>query len=128
MTETKELYNLELTAAEQEQVDVFSEKIDLKDSTTVLQYGAACQKKVAAFSDNALKDVRTKDLGATGDMIADLVTELKGFSVESDEGGFLGLFKKAGNRLNRLMARYEKVEGNVDRITAELEAFSFFGM
>ena len=85
-----------LSPEEQAQVDSFSEKIDLNDSVIILQYGAACQKKIAAFSDTALEGVRTKDLGETGDMIADLVTERKGFSVdEEDDSGFLGFFKKA---------------------------------
>ena len=111
-----------LSPEEQAQVDSFSEKIDLNDSVIILQYGAACQKKIAAFSDTALEGVRTKDLGETGDMIADLVTELKGFSVdEEDDGGFLRFFKKAGNKIAKLKARYDKAEINIDKIVAELE-------
>ncbi|MBQ3132252.1 MAG: toxic anion resistance protein [Clostridia bacterium] len=110
-----------LTEAELKAVDEFSEKIDLKDSGIVLQYGAACQKKIASFSDSALEGVRTKDLGAAGDMIADLMAELKGFSVEEKEGGFLGFFKKTGNEVTRLMARYDKAEVNVNKITEVLE-------
>ena len=111
-----------LSPEEQAQVDSFSEKIDLNDSVIILQYGAACQKKIAAFSDTALEGVRTKDLGETGDMIADLVTELKGFSVdEEDDGRFLGFFKKAGNKIAKLKARYDKAEINIDKIVAELE-------
>ncbi|MBR1969519.1 MAG: toxic anion resistance protein [Clostridia bacterium] len=111
-----------LSPEEQAQVDSFSEKIDLNDSVIILQYGAVCQKKIAAFSDTALEGVRTKDLGETGDMIADLVTELKGFSVdEEDDGGFLGFFKKAGNKIAKLKARYDKAEINIDKIVAELE-------
>ena len=110
-----------LSPEEQAQVDSFSEKIDLNDSVIILQYGAACQKKVAAFSDTALEGVRTKDLGETGDMIADLVTELRGFSVEEDDKGFLGIFKKAGSKIARLKARYDKAEVNIDKIVAELE-------
>ena len=111
-----------LSEEEQRVVDEFSQKIDLTDSAIVLQYGAAAQKKVAAFSDNALEGIRTKDLGPTGDMIAELVAELKGFSVEpEDEGGFFGFFKKAGNHLAKLKARYDKAEVNIDRIAADLE-------
>ena len=110
-----------LTEAELKAVDEFSEKIDLTDSAIVLQYGAACQKKIAGFSDSALEGVRTKDLGAAGDMIADLMSELKGFSVEEKDGGFLGFFKKAGNEMTRLKARYDKAEVNVDKITEVLE-------
>ncbi len=110
-----------LTEADLKAVDEFSEKIDLKDSGIILQYGAACQKKIASFSDSALEGVRTKDLGAAGDMIADLMAELKGFSVEEKDGGFLGFFKKAGNEMTRLKARYDKAEINVNKITEVLE-------
>ena len=110
-----------LTEADLKAVDEFSEKIDLTDSGIILQYGAACQKKIASFSDSALEGVRTKDLGAAGDMIADLMAELKGFSVEEKEGGFLGFFKKAGNEVTRLKARYDKAEVNVNKITEVLE-------
>lgn len=110
-----------LTEADLKAVDEFSEKIDLKDSGIILQYGAACQKKIASFSDSALEGVRTKDLGAAGDMIADLMAELKGFSVEEKDEGFLGFFKKAGNEMTRLKARYDKAEVNVNKITEVLE-------
>ncbi len=109
-----------LTEAELKAVEDFSEKIDLTDSGIVLQYGAACQKKIASFSDSALDGVRTKDLGAAGDMIVDLMAELKGFSTE-EKSGFFGLFKKAGNELTRMKARYDKAEVNVNRITEVLE-------
>lgn len=110
-----------LSPEEQQQVDAFSEKIDLHDSAIILQYGAACQKKVAAFSDTVLEGVRTKDLGETGEMIANLVTELKGFSAEEEKSGFLGFFKRSGSRIARLKARYDKAETNIDRIVEELE-------
>lgn len=110
-----------LSPEEQQQVDAFSEKIDLHDSAIILQYGAACQKKVAAFSDTVLAGVRTKDLGETGEMIANLVTELKGFSAEEEKSGFLGFFKRSGSRIARLKARYDKAETNIDRIVEELE-------
>lgn len=110
-----------LSPEEQQQVDAFSEKIDLHDSAIILQYGAACQKKVAAFSDTVLEGVRTKDLGETGEMIANLVTELKGFSAEEEKSGFLGFFKRSGSRIARLKARYDKAEINIDRIVEELE-------
>lgn len=111
----------ELSEDEQKMVEDFSQKIDLKDSAVVLQYGSACQKKLAAFSDSALEGVKTKDLGETGDMIAELVAELKGFSADEEKGGFLGLFKKADNQITRLKARYNKVEANVERIAGELK-------
>ena len=111
-----------LTEEETKMVAEFAEKIDLRDSAVVLQYGAACQKKIAAFSDNALEGIRTKDLGQTGEMITDLVTKLRGFSaVEEERRGFLGLFKKAGDRAVQLKAKYDDAEVNIDRIVGELE-------
>ncbi len=115
------LNQINLTAEEMQTVDEFSGKIDLNDSAIILQYGAACQKKIAEFSDNALAGVRTKDLGATSDMIADLVSELKGFNVDDNEKGFFGIFKKAGNQLTRLKTRYTKAENNIDMISGKLE-------
>ena len=111
-----------LTEEEPKMVAEFAEKIDLRDSAVVLQYGAACQKKIAAFSDNALEGIRTKDLGQTGEMITDLVTKLRGFSaVEEERRGFWGLFKKAGDRAVQLKAKYDDAEVNIDRIVGELE-------
>ena len=110
-----------LSAAEKKAVEEFSKKIDLMDSNLVLQYGAAAQKNVASFSENALGSVRTKDLGQVGDSLAELVVELKGFGVEEEKKGIFGLFKKAGNRLESMKAEYAKVEGNVDKIARELE-------
>ena len=116
------LENTKLTEAEQKMVDDFSEKIDLNDSGIVLQYGSAAQKKIADFSDNALEGVRTKDLGEVGNMIIDLVAELKGFNIESEEKkGFFSIFKKAGSGIAKLKTKYDKAEVNVDRITGVLE-------
>ena len=115
------LNQINLTEEELKTVDDFSGKIDLTDSAIILQYGAACQKKIAEFSDNALAGVRTKDLGETSDMIADLVAELKGFDADEEEKGFLGIFKKAGSQVTRLKARYDKAENNIDMITGRLE-------
>ncbi|MBQ5783203.1 MAG: toxic anion resistance protein, partial [Oscillospiraceae bacterium] len=114
------LKQINLTEEELKTVEDFSGKIDLNDSAIILQYGAACQKKIAEFSDNALAGVRTKDLGETSDMIADLVTELKGFDA-SEEKGFLGIFKKAGSQVSRLKARYDKAENNIEMISTKLE-------
>lgn len=112
----------DLSVAEKEMLADFSKKINLQDSADILQYGAALQKKIASFSDSVLENVRTKDLGQTGDMITGLVAELKGFSGdENEESGFLGIFKKAGSRAARLKARYDRAEVNIDRIMEELE-------
>ena len=110
-----------LTEAEKKVVEDFSKKIDIMDSNLVLQYGAAAQKNVAGFSENALASVRTKDLGEIGESLSELVVELKGFGEEEEKKGLFGLFKKAGNKLESMKAEYSKVEANVDRISRELE-------
>ena len=116
------LEDVNLTEEEQKMVNDFSEKIDLHDTNVILQYGAAAQKKIAAFSDAALEGVKTKDLGTVGNDVAALVTELKGFDVDGEQTkGFLGLFKKKVNDFNTLKARYDTTEANVDKITEVLE-------
>ena len=110
-----------LSDAEKKAVEEFSKKIDIMDSNMILQYGAAAQKNVAAFSENALASVRTKDLGEVGKSLSDLVVELKGFGEEEEKKGLLGIFKKTGNKLETMKAQYAKVETNVDKIARELE-------
>ena len=110
-----------LSEQEKKAVAEFAQKIDIMDSNMILQYGAAAQKNVASFSENALKSVRTKDLGDVGQDLADLVVELKGFGVEEEKKGLFGLFKKAGNKLESMKAQYAKAEVNVDKIARELE-------
>ena len=110
-----------LTEEEKKMVDEFSQKIDVRNSGAVLQYGAGSQKKMADFSEKALENVRTKDMGEVGNMIAGLVTELQSFDVSEDEKGFLGLFKKQGNKIAALKAKYDKAEVNVDKICKTLE-------
>ena len=110
-----------LSPEEKAAVEAFAKKIDITDSSTILQYGAAAQKNVAGFSENALRSVRTKDLGEVGESLTELVVELKGFGAAEEKKGLLGLFKKAGNKLETMKAQYAKVEKNVDKITRELE-------
>lgn len=110
-----------LSEEEQKMVDAFSKQIDLHNSNGILQYGVGTQKKMADFSETALKNVQTKDLGEVGDMITDLVTELKSFDTEEEEKGFLGFFKKSGNKLTAMKAKYEKAEVNVEKICEVLE-------
>ncbi|EJW91548.1 tellurite resistance protein, partial [gut metagenome] len=105
-----------LTPEEQQVVDAFVEKIDVTNSQMVLQYGAAAQKKIGAFSESALEKVRTQDLGATGEMIASLVSELEGFEAAEKPKGFFGMFKKAKTSVDILKARYAEVEANVNKI------------
>ena len=113
---------VQLSPEEQKMVDDFSKQIDVTSSTTVLQYGAEAQKKIADFSDSALQNVRTKDLGEVGEMMADLVGELKGFSAdEEEEKGLFGMFKKTTNKMEKMKARYDKAELNVNKISKALE-------
>jgi len=116
------LEDVSLTEEEQKMVDEFAEKIDLRDTNVILQYGAAAQKKIASFSDAALEGVKTKDLGTVGNDVAKLVTELKGFDIDGEESkGFLGLFKKKVKDITQLKARYDLTEANVDKIVEVLE-------
>ena len=111
-----------LTPEEQAAVLAFVERIDIHNSETVLKYGNAAQTKISQFSDKILEDVKTKDTGAISDMLTNLVAELKGFDVdEGKKGGFLGLFKKAGNSITQLRAKYDKVEENVSQIIISLQ-------
>ena len=110
-----------LSEAEKQVVEDFSKKINIMDSNLILQYGAAAQKNVAGFSENALASVRSKDLGEVGKSLSELVVELKGFGQEEEKKGLFGMFKKAGNKLETMKAQYAKVEANVDKIARELE-------
>lgn len=110
-----------LTPEEKKMVADFAAKIDLRSSNAILQYGAGAQKKIADFSENALENVRTKDLGEVGDMLADVVTELKNFDEEEEEKGIFGFFKKGGNKLANMKAKYDKAEVNVNKICDALE-------
>ena len=110
-----------LTEAERKMVDDFAKQIDLTDSSVVLQYGAAAQKNVASFSENALNSVRTKDLGEVGKSLSELVVELKGFGEEEEKKGLFGLFKKTGSKLEAMKASYAKAETNVEKIVRMLE-------
>lgn len=109
-----------LSDAEKKQVDAFVKQIDIKDSNIVLQYGSGAQKKMAAFSEKAIENVKTKDMGEVGKLLTDVVMELKGFDEEEDKGIF-GFFKKQGNKLQMLKAKYDKTEVNIGKITDALE-------
>ena len=110
----------QLTEAERKMVADFAEKIDITDSSVVLQYGAAAQKNIAGFSENALNNVRTKDLGEVGEALSSLVVELKGFNVE-EKKGVRGFFQKKRNEMEAMKASYSKAEANVDKIVEVLE-------
>ena len=110
-----------LSEAEKKQVDAFVKQIDIKDSNVVLQYGSGAQKKMAAFSEKAIENVKTKDMGEVGKLLSDVVVELKGFNDE-DEKGLFGFFKKQGNKLQMLKTKYDKAEVNIGKITDALES------
>lgn len=116
----QELDDSILTEAEKKQVEDFSKQIDLHDSTAILQYGVGTQKKMAEFSGDALESVKTKDLGAVGDMLSGVVAELKDFDTEEEKGIF-GFFKKSSNKLEGLKAKYSKAETNINKICETLE-------
>ena len=109
-----------LTDAEKKAVEEFSRKIDINDTNLILNYGAAAQKSVASFSENALSSVRNKDLGEIGETLSSLVVEVKGFGKEEKKGLF-GAFQKQKNKLDIMRAQYGKAEASVNRIVAELE-------
>ena len=109
-----------LTEEERRTVDAFAKQIDLTNSTLVLQYGTGTQKKMADFSESALENVRSKDLGEVGDLLSGVVKELKNFD-EEEEKGFLGIFKKASNKIENMKAKYAKAEANVNEIVKVLE-------
>ena len=111
----------QLSQEELKQVDDFSQQIDISNSAGVMNYGVGTQKKLADFSEKAIENVRTKDMGQVGDMITNLVTELKNFDVEEDEKGLKALFKKSANKLESMKAKYSKAETNVQTISNELE-------
>ena len=120
--EVKKLDISALSPAEQAAVHEFAGKIDILNTEQVMNYGAAAQKNISEFSDAALNTVRTKDLGEVGDMLSDLVVELKGMNFSQEEKkGLKGLFKKGGQNIASLKAQYDKAEVNVDKIVESLE-------
>lgn len=110
-----------LTSDERKMVNDFAKQIDLTNSSMILQYGVGAQKKMADFSESALENVKTKDLGEVGDMLAEVVTELKSFDAQEQEKGFFGFFKKNTDKLSSMKAKYSKAEANVNQICEALE-------
>lgn len=109
-----------LSTEELAAVDSFAKEIDVTDSAVVMQYGSAAQQKVSNFSETALSKVRTKDMGEVGEMMTDLIGQLKGFN-EEEKGGLFGVFRRSSQKLSAMKAKYDKVESNVDRICDALE-------
>ena len=120
IVESQYLSEENFTEAERNQIAEFAQKIDIKNTTAILQYGAAAQKKIAEFSEVALENVRTKELGEVGDMLTSLVTELKTIDVEKS-GFFDKLFKRSSSKITNLKSRYGKIETSVENISDMLE-------
>ncbi len=110
-----------LTEEEKKMVDEFADKIDITNSNSILQYGVGAQKKIADFSETALNNVKTKDLGEIGEMLTNVVGELKNFESTDEKKGFLGFFKKTAGKVSQIKVKYDKVEGNINKICSALE-------
>jgi uncharacterized protein YaaN involved in tellurite resistance len=109
-----------LTPEEQKMVNDFATKIDIENTNQILQYGAGTQKKMADFSDTALENVKTQDLGEIGELISNVVGELKDFDVQ-EEGKFFGFFRKQTSKIENLKNKYDKAQANVEKITDSLQ-------
>lgn len=110
-----------LSDAEKKMVEDFAKQIDVTNSAQVMQYGAGAQQKVASFSEKALENVRTKDLGEVGGLISQVVTELKNFDADEEEKGFFGKVKRKAKSMTAMKAQYAKAESNISKIVDELE-------
>ncbi len=110
-----------LTPEERKMVEDFSKQIDITNSNLVLQYGAGAQQKVASFSESALANVQTKDLGEVGEQVVSLISQLRNFDAEEESKGIFGLFKRSADKLSTMKAKYNKVETNVDQIVEVLD-------
>ena len=119
---TGEDLGVELSPEEQKMVNDFAAQIDITNTQQVLQFGAGCQKKIADFSETALSNVRTKDMGEVGEMLTQVVAELKSIDDGEESKGFFGMIKKKTNQLSNMKARYDKAEVNVNKISDALEA------
>lgn len=110
-----------LSAEERQMVENFSKQIDIRNSAVILQYGVGTQKKMADFSEEALAKVTTKDLGEVGDLLENVVKELKSFDAVEEEKGLFGIFKRGTNKIQALKTKYAKAEGNIEQIVQTLE-------
>jgi len=122
--EKKEVYAMDdsfLSEQEKKMVDDFVDKIDINNSNSILQYGVGAQKKIADFSETALNNVKTKDLGEIGEMLSNVVGELKSFEATDEKKGFLGIFKKPAEKFTQMKTKYDKVDTNVTKICTALE-------
>lgn len=122
VAESGEEMGVQLTPEEQKMVNDFAAQIDITNTQQVLQYGAGCQKKIADFSETALGNVRTKDMGEVGEMLTQVVSELRSIEDGDEKKGFFGKLKKKANQLSDMKAKYDKAEVNVNKISSALEA------
>ncbi|MBQ4046674.1 MAG: toxic anion resistance protein, partial [Lachnospiraceae bacterium] len=114
MTSLAQMMNdCNFSASELSQITAYADQINLKDNKDILQYGTSCQKKLTDFSETALNNIKTKEMGEVGDMISGLINQLKDFDVDDNEKGLKGLFKKSRNKLETIKTQYSKVETNV---------------
>lgn len=120
--EEKEEINEEIELSEEEikQIEDFSKKINLNDSSNVLEYGSAAQKKIANFSESTLNKVRSKDIGEAGELLNNVLLSLKNFDVSEKDKGLFSFFKKSSNKINSLMAKYNKVEDSIEEVKDQL--------
>lgn len=117
----EEPVEVQLTEEEQKMVDNFASQIDIANTQMILQYGASSQKKIADFSESALGSVRTKDMGEVGEMLTNVVAQLREFEDGEDQKGFLGMFKKSSAKMANMKAKYDKAEVNINKISDALE-------
>ncbi len=122
MLEQRAMDDSMLTEEEKAQVEAFSQQIDVTNTNQVLQYGSGAQAKVASFSEKALENVKTKDLGEVGSLLSGVISQLKGFDVDEEQKGLFGFFKKKAADLASLKTKYDKAEANIDKIVESLEA------
>ena len=119
--EEKIIDEIQLTEEEKKMVDQFVDKIEISNSNSILQYGVGAQKKISDFSQSALNDVRTKDLGEIGDILSSVVTELKSFEDSEEKKGIFGFFKKGKDKISQMKINYENVESNIENMCNILE-------
>ncbi|EPZ58977.1 telA-like protein [[Clostridium] sordellii ATCC 9714] len=120
--EEKIVDEIQLTEEEKKMVDQFVDKIEIKDSNSILQYGVGAQKKISDFSQSALSNVKTKDLGEIGEVLSSVVYELKNFEDSEDKKGILGFFKKGKDKISQMKIKYENVENNIGKMCNILES------
>ncbi|MEW8962299.1 toxic anion resistance protein [Paraclostridium dentum] len=120
--EEKIVDEMQLTEEEQKMVDQFVDKIQINNSNSILQYGAGAQKKISDFSQSALNNVKTKDLGEIGDILSSVVHELKTFEESEEKKGILGFFKKGKDKISYMKIKYENVDNNIGKMCSILEA------